>query len=141
MNKEFEAGLLVGLLINQNQQMQVLIDAQQEIIKLQKQIQAMTPPQPEPEEIFFHMQGEHIGPHEAATSDDIKKVLAYQEWVFKFTREYVRPYVNQRVYQEVSGHMLRGIAEQLGKLDTLEHEKKMGKLSLPQQKRSSAGVN
>lgn len=141
MNKDFQAGLMMGLLIAQNQHMQSLIDAQHEIIKLHKQVQAMTPPQPEPEEIFFHLQGEHIGSHEAATSDDLKKVLAYREWVFKFTRDYVRPYVNQRVYQEVSTHMLRGVAEQLGKLDTLEREAKMRTVRIVGSKRPPAGVN
>lgn len=141
MNKDFQAGLMMGLLVSRNQQLEELIAAQQQIIELQKQVQALTPPQPEPEEAFFHLQGDRIGAQEAATSDNLKTVLAYRQWVFDFTRKYVRPYVNQRVYQEVSVHMLRGVAEQLGALDTQTHKKKVDAIRVSQQKRPPANVN
>lgn len=141
MNSDFQSGLMLGLVIAQNQQLEQLVAAQREIIALQKQVQSLTPPQPEPEEIVFHLQGDQIGAQEAATSNDLKTVRAYRDWVFNFTRQYVRPYVNQRVYQEVSIHMLRGVAEQLGKLDTVEFEKRVRSAIIVESKRPPTGVN
>lgn len=121
--RDFQAGLMIGLLISQSQQQQTIIEAQKQIIQLQQKIQAMTPPQPEFEEVSFHMQ-KGMGEEEAAESDSIAVLEDYIKWIQDFTRKYVRPYVNQRVYQEVSGHMMRGLIERISEL---EYQQKYGK--------------
>jgi hypothetical protein len=122
-NQDFQAGLMIGLLMNETRNHQEVIEMQKQIIQLQQKIQEMTPPQPEMEEVSFHMQ-KGMMEDEAANSDSIAVLEDYIQWVLDFTRKYVRPYVNQRVYQEVSGHMMRGLSD---RITELEYRQKYGK--------------
>ena len=52
VDKNFHAGLLIGLLIAQNEKSAELVEAQRKIIELQQKVQDMTPPQPTDMEVI-----------------------------------------------------------------------------------------
>lgn len=114
---DFQTGLLIGLLISENQQQKAFIEMQREIIRLQQKVQELTPPQPNIEDVSFHLQTGTLS-EEAANSADLREVEGYLCWVMSFAAKYVKPYVNQRVYQEVTTHMTRGLAERIAELET-----------------------
>jgi tRNA nucleotidyltransferase/poly(A) polymerase len=118
----FEAGLLVGLLISQNQQMkqilelqQQLIAAQQETLALQKKLAHLSPPTPE-EDAHWHLVSGGVMSEEAARSNDLEMVTTFYEWLLRFGKKYVQPYVHPKVYGEIINQMTRGVTSHMAAL-------------------------
>lgn len=128
VDKNFHAGLLIGLLIAQNEKSAELVEAQRKIIELQQKVQDMTPPQPTDMEVHYHMQT-GVFAEDAAESESIAVVEAYQRWVMAFAVKFIKPYVNQKVFQEVTTHMTRGL---ITHISDLERQQMAGRLGKPQ---------
>lgn len=95
-----------------------LIEAQQEVIDLQKQVDEMRPKEPADNEVFWHIASDGIMSHEAATSDDLALVKKFRDWNIEFAKKYIKPHVSQKVYGECLNQMTRGLSEQIAKLET-----------------------
>lgn len=97
---------------------QQLIEAQQKIIELQEQIEALTPKNPADETVFWHIKSEGVLSTEAAKSDDVELVRRFRDWNLKLAKDHIRPYVSPKVYSEAVNQMTRGLAEHIAELET-----------------------
>lgn len=102
---------------------QQLVAAQKEIIKLQRKIERMTPKNL-PSEDRWHIKTDTFS-WDAATSDDLTVVEAYNEWINWFGKKHLKPYLNAATYGECLGHMSRGLPQQLAKLQTERDAKRI----------------
>lgn len=126
IDKNFHAGLLIGLLISQNEKANELVEAQRKIIELQQKVQDMTPPQPTDMEVHYHLQTGMFS-EDAADSNSVPVVEAYQRWVMAFAVKFIKPYVNQKVFQEVTTHMTRGLISHISDLERQQMAARLGK--------------
>ncbi|MDX1991951.1 MAG: hypothetical protein SF029_06165 [bacterium] len=136
----FEAGLLVGLLISQNQQMKhvvelqrQLIAAQQEALAQQKKLAHLTPPTPE-EDAHWHLVSGGVMSEDAAKSNDLETVTTFYQWLLAFGKKYVQPYVHPKVYGEIINQMTRGVTSHMAALQVeadTKAKRRNGKSSKP----------
>ncbi len=95
-----------------------LLEAQQEIIDLQKQLLALKPDTPDDKEVFWHVKSNGQLSIDAAESDRLEVVQAFLDWNISLANEHVKPYVNPKVYGEVLNQMTRGLPEKISDLKT-----------------------
>lgn len=107
---------LLGLFIQQATLQQQLLEAQQTIIELQKQVQALKPDTPADEDVFWHVSGKMTSV-EAASSTDLATLQRFRKWNMNFAKKYLKPYLNPKVYSETLNQMLRGLAERIAELE------------------------
>lgn len=109
---------LLTIYMQQMMVQQQLIDAQQKIIELQEQVDALTPKNPPDTEVFWHIKSKGVLSTDAANSDDINVVRSFRDWNLKLAKDHIRPYVSPKVYGETVNQMTRGLAERLACLET-----------------------
>lgn len=114
LNAKTMALMLIAQLTLQQQ----LIEAQQEIINLQKRLSEMTPKTPPDKEAFWHIASGGIMSDEAATSDDPALVQRFKNWNVNFAAQYIKPYVDPKVYSECLNQMTRGLPNHIAELET-----------------------
>lgn len=120
---------ILGLIFNQLALQQELIETQRlladslrENVALQKRLEKKTPKTPPDKKVFWHIASGTLS-MEAATSENLTTVEAFNDWINKFARQNIRPYVDPKVYGACLGHMTRGLPEQIAKLQTrAEHQ-------------------
>ncbi len=124
LDNAFQAGLLLGLLVNQSkmqQQMienqQTVIQLQQQVIGLQKRVDEMTPKTPGDDVRWHIFSG--LDDEDVVASDDLKALKALYKWVSEFGRKYVKGYVHPTVYSEIMNHMGRGLSRRIAEIETL----------------------
>lgn len=116
-----QTGFMLGMLLAQNEQQQQLIEAQQEIIRLQKQLLEKTPTTPD-EDVRWH-QVSGVFAEDAAASDNLEMLQALHDWILAFGKKYVQPYVHWTVYSEIIVHMTRGLSAQMAHLELEDEDK------------------
>lgn len=115
---------VLRLLREQNKLQQQLIEAQQQIIALQKRLDDMTPKNVPDEEVHWHIKSGGIGSNEAAKSSDLSLVREFRDWNVDFAKKYIKPYVNPKIYAECLHQMTRDLAEHIAELETEQQEKR-----------------
>ncbi|HEX2906036.1 MAG TPA: hypothetical protein VHO69_04205 [Phototrophicaceae bacterium] len=111
----FQAGLLVGMLLQQTALQQEVIEAQREIIKLREQVAASVPAEPG-KDVHWHVASGKMS-DEAAEADDLETVRTFYRWLLDFGKKYVQPYVHSKVYTEVINQMTRGLSRRIAELE------------------------
>lgn len=117
MNPGLNDKVLTALLVQQAILQQQLIEAQQEIIALHRKIDRMTPKKAKDKNIFWHLVSDGLSSVEAAKSTDPITVRQFRDWIVKFARKHIKPYVNDKVYGECLNQMTRGLAERVADLE------------------------
>ncbi len=97
---------------------QQLLEAQQEIIRLQRELLTLKAPQPD-DDVHWHLTSGGELAEAILAGDDLEKLQKLRDWVFSFGKKYIKPYVHPEAYAEVIAHMMRGIPERLAELETL----------------------
>ena len=113
---DFEAGFITGFLLKQNNLQKQIIEHQAEIIRLQQQVEKMTPGAPDKDVNWNKVSG-GLTSTEAIEGSDLQVLESLQEWIHTFGEKYIKPYVHHRAYAEMIAHMSRGISERLAELE------------------------
>jgi len=121
MNSMLQTGLLLGMLIQQQEVIQLqqeLLESQKEIIKLKDELTEKLPKEPE-KNMRWHISS-GMTSEDVMNSDDKRIIEAYKNWIVEFAKKYLKPYVHRDVYSEATSPMLRGIPTRLARMDTDE---------------------
>ena len=97
-----------------------LLEAQQKLINLHEKVEAMTPKQPMPEEIRWHLYSDGVMSDDLLETRDIDLLKKYHEWMMTFGEKHIQPYVHPYVYSEIITQMGRGILRRLAELEVRE---------------------
>lgn len=114
--ESFANGVLIGFLIQQNALQKQLLECQQEIIQLQKKLQAIAPAKPDTDVHWNKVSG-GLTASDVIEANDLEKLQALNEWIFTFGEKYIKPYVHVEAYAEVIAHMSRDIPRRMAELE------------------------
>lgn len=109
---------LVALYLQQLMLQSQLVEAQQQIIELQKRLDASKPETPSDDEVIWHVASGGKLSHQTAESDDLEVVQEFLLWNLGLANKYVKPYVSPKVFAEVVNQMTRGLPERIAYLKT-----------------------
>jgi hypothetical protein len=97
-----------------------LLKAQKQIISLQKKLDKKVPKNPKDKDVFWHLVSDGLLSNETAKSGDLVTLKQFYDWLVKFAKKHIRPYVNPKVYGECLNQMTRGLGERISALETQE---------------------
>jgi len=122
VDERFASGLFVGFLLRQVDLQKQVIEAQQEIIQLRKELEGLKPTIPD-DDVNWNKVSGGITATEVLESESIELLNQLNKWIFQFGEKYIRPYVHSKAYAEMIGHMTRGIPKRLAELEIQKHTK------------------
>jgi len=107
---------LLEMLQQQNDLQRQLIEAQNEVIRLYRKMESLTPPKPETD-VHWHQVSGGILSDDVLASDNLEQMRALQNWMMGFGEKYIKPYIHPEVYGEMLSHMTRGLSGRLAELE------------------------
>lgn len=102
--------------MKQEELIQQLVNAQQEIIRLNQRIEALLPKQPD-NDVHWHQVSGGLLSDDVLASNDVEKVKALYDWMLQFGTKYIKPYVQLEAYAELMSHMTQRVIRRLAELE------------------------